>query len=96
MKKAILVAAALALSPMAAHADSIGVAACDEFIVKYEACTTKAPADQQASLKEQIEQMKKTWSDLAKNSNMKPALEIACKQVIDQVKEPLQAHGCSF
>jgi hypothetical protein len=96
MKKAVLTAAALMLSAMAAHADSIGVVACDDFITKYETCATKAPAAQQATLKAQIEQLKKSWTDLAKDSNTKPALEMACKQVVDQMKAPMQAYGCSF
>ena len=97
MKKTTFAAAAFLLSSFGAHADSIGIAACDDFIVKYDACVSgKVPAAHQAAFKTQIEQLKKTWTELAKDSSTKPSLEMACKQSAEQMKTGLQSYGCSF
>jgi hypothetical protein len=78
-------------------ADKVGIAACDEFLTKYEACiSAKVPAAQQSMMKTQFEQTRKTWADMAKNASAKPALEASCKQTGDQMKTALQAYGCSF
>jgi hypothetical protein len=78
-------------------ADPIGVAACDDFLTKYEAClTSKIPAAQRASFQTQIDQTRKGWADLAKNPSTKAALEAACKQTSQQMKAAMQPFGCTF
>jgi len=78
-------------------ADKVGVASCDDFLTKYETCiSSKVPAAQQATFKNQFDQTRKAWSDMAKNASAKPALEASCKQTMDQMKTALQAYGCSF
>jgi hypothetical protein len=78
-------------------ADKTGVAACDEFLTKYETCvSSKVPAAQQATFKSQIDMTSKAWADMAKNASTKPTLEASCKQTQDQMKAALQAYGCSF
>jgi len=78
-------------------ADKVGVAACDEFLTKYEACiTSKVPAAQQSALKTQFEQTRNAWAEMAKNASTKPALESSCKTTGEQMKTALQAYGCSF
>src|SRR5437660_7939018 len=48
-----------------AHAQSTGVAVCDDFLAKYEACiSSKVPAAQQSMFKGQFDQTRKTWSDM--------------------------------
>ncbi|HEX5008664.1 MAG TPA: hypothetical protein VFV70_16240 [Hyphomonadaceae bacterium] len=48
-------------------AQTTGVAACDDFLKKYETCvTSKIPADQKATFQGQLDQMRKAWSDAAK------------------------------
>jgi hypothetical protein len=70
MKKIAFALAAVTLTSMAAQAQTTGVAVCDDFLVKYETCVnTKVPAAQQAALKVQVEQLKKTFTDLSKNAN---------------------------
>jgi hypothetical protein len=78
-------------------ADKVGIAACDDFLTKYEACiSSKVPAAQQSMMKTQFEQTRKTWADMAKNASTKSTLEASCKQTGDQMKTALQAYGCSF
>ncbi len=97
MKKIAFALAAVTLGAMAAEAQTTGVAVCDDFLVKYETCVnTKVPAAQQAALKTQVEQLKKTFTDLSKNANSKPALEATCKASSDQMKAAMTSYGCSF
>jgi hypothetical protein len=77
-------------------AQTTGVAACDDFLKNYEACiTSKMPEAQKATFKGQLEQMRKSWSDMAKTS-AKATLESACKQSAEQTKAALSSIGCSF
>jgi hypothetical protein len=92
-----VVSLAMLAAGYAQAADKVGVAACDDFLTKYETCiSSKVPAAQQATFKTQFDQTRKTWSDMAKNASTKPTLEASCKQTMDQMKTALQAYGCSF
>src|SRR6185437_13223831 len=79
-----------------AHALSTGITACDDFLTKYDACVvSKVPEAQRAMYKTQIDQTRKAWVDLAKNS-AKSTMEITCKQTLDATKASLTAYGCTF
>ena len=81
----------------AANAQSTGVAACDEFLTKYDACVgSKIPEAQRATFKTQIDQTRKAWIDMAKNPSAKTTMEATCKQTMDATKASLTAYGCSF
>ena len=76
---------------------STGVAACDEFLTKYDACVgSKIPEAQRATFKTQIDQTRKAWVDMAKNPSAKATMEATCKQTMDATKASLTAYGCSF
>jgi hypothetical protein len=92
-----LMSLAMLAAGYAQAADKVGIAACDDFLTKYETCiSSKVPAAQQATFKSQFDQTRKAWSDMAKNASTKPTLEASCKQTMDQMKTALQAYGCSF
>lgn len=89
--------AVLLVGVTAANAQSTGIAACDEFLTKYDACVgTRIPEAQRAMYKTQIDQTRKAWIDLAKNPSAKASMEATCKQTIDATKASLTAYGCSF
>ncbi|HLN08865.1 MAG TPA: hypothetical protein VK281_07900 [Xanthobacteraceae bacterium] len=78
-------------------ADTIGIPACDDFLAKYEICMNqKASAAQQSAFKTQVDETRKTWSDLAKDPGTRPALEASCRQTAEQIKKSLRALGCAF
>ena len=80
-----------------AHAQSTGIAACDEFLQKYDTCvTSKLPEAQRATYKAQLDQTRKMWVDMAKNPSAKSTMEGTCKQTTDAIKTSLQSFGCSF
>jgi len=89
--------AALLIGVTAANAQSTGIAACDEFLTKYDACVgSKVPEAQRATFKTQIDQTRKAWVDMAKNPSTKATMESTCKQTMDATKASLTAYGCSF
>ena len=88
---------ASASSTTASTGDKIGVAECDDFISKYEACVTgKVPAAQQANFKSSIETWRKSWKDLAANPATKGTLASVCKTSLDQAKTSLASYGCTW
>jgi len=88
---------ALLAGVTAAHAQSTGIASCDDFLTKYDTCvTSKIPEAQRAMFKTQLDQTRKTWVDMAKNPSAKSAMEATCKQTMDAIKTSLQSFGCSF
>ena len=88
---------ALLVGVTTANAQSTGVAACDEFLTKYDACVgSKIPEAQRATFKTQIDQTRKAWIDMAKNPSAKTTMEATCKQTMDATKASLTAYGCSF
>jgi hypothetical protein len=90
-------AAVLAHGATGAAAQQVGIAACDDFLAKYETCVSgKVPAAQQSTFKASIDQTRKAWIEAAKSPQAKAHLESACKQAADQVKASLTPYGCSF
>ena len=89
-----------AASPAATTAsagDKIGVAECDEFITKYEACVTgKVPAAQQATFKSSVEQWRSSWKQLAANPTTKATLANVCKTQLESAKTSLSSFGCTW
>ncbi len=78
-------------------AQTTGIAACDDFLKKYEACvSSKVPDAQKATFQGSLDQMRKAWSDAAKNPSSKAAIEGACKQSAEQTKAALSGLGCTF
>jgi len=57
---------------------------------------SEVPEEQRAMYKTQIDQTRKAWVDLAKNSSAKATMEATCKQTMDATKASLTAYGCSF
>jgi hypothetical protein len=78
-------------------AQTVGIAACDDFLKKYEACvSTKVPEAQRTVFKGQFDQMRKMWSDAAKDPSTKTTLEGSCKQSAEQMKTSMSSFGCTF
>ena len=96
-------AATPAASPAATAASTtpsggdIGVAACDEFLKKYEACVSgKVPAAAQATFKTSLDTWRSSWKKLAETPQGKAGLEAACKSALDQAKTSLASYNCSW
>ena len=79
------------------QAQTIGIAACDQFVTKYEACVgSKVPAAQQSCFKGMVDQMKGAWAAAAKDEATKGDVEAMCKQTAEQMNATMKSYGCSF
>ncbi len=77
--------------------DKIGVAECDEYIEKYEACiNSKVPEAQRAMLKTSFEAQRKAFKDAAANPQAKAGLATGCKQAIETAKQSTSAYACAW
>jgi hypothetical protein len=93
----VIATSALVVLSTGLSAQTTGIAACDDFLKKYEACvTSKIPAAQKATFQAQLDQMRKAWSDAAKNATAKATLESTCKQSAEPMKAAMSGFGCSF
>jgi succinate dehydrogenase/fumarate reductase-like Fe-S protein len=81
-------------STTAAAGDKIGVAACDDYIAKYEACAPKVPEAGRAAYKQGLETMRTSWKKLAADPATKGSLEAACKQALTTQTAAWKAYGC--
>ncbi len=80
-----------------ATGDKIGVAECDEYIEKYEACiNSKVPEAQRAMLKTSFEAQRKAFKDAAANPQAKAGLATGCKQAIETAKQSTSAYACAW
>jgi hypothetical protein len=80
-----------------ASGEKIGVADCDDFLNKYEACISdKVPAQARAQYEASIKQWRDSWRQLAANPQTKASLAQACKMAADQAKQSMTSYGRSF
>jgi flagellar basal body-associated protein FliL len=79
--------------------DSVGVAECDDYIKKYEACLTKiaAKAPQvEGSLKTAFEAQRNGFKTAASTPQGKATLATACKTALDQAKASTASYACEW
>ena len=77
--------------------DKIGVAECDDFIAKYEACiSSKVPAEGRAQWNTALAQWRTSWRQLAENPQTRSSLAQACKMAADQSRQSMKPYGCDF
>ncbi len=80
-----------------AAGDKVGVAECDEYITKYEACiNSKVPEAQRAMYKTSFETMRKSWKDAAATPQGKAGLATGCKSALDTAKQSMTAFSCAW
>ena len=90
-------AASTAPATTAAAGEKIGVAECDDFIAKYDACvSSKVPEMARAQYKTGIEQWRKSWHTLAANPQTRATLAKVCKDTVAQAQQSMKAYGCKF
>ena len=86
-------------APTASAADSslIGIAECDEFLKKYEACLSKMDAKNRESYMENLVSFREQYQELAKNDAVKAALPEQCRSSQESLSASLIADfGCEF
>jgi hypothetical protein len=74
----------------------IGIAACDEYLDKYQACiTAKVPEPTRASLLQSLNASREAWRQSMGSPGAEEALSAACTQAREAAKPSLQAYGCT-
>lgn len=81
----------------AASGEKIGVAECDDFIAKYDACVSaKVPEAARAQFNASIKQWRDSWRTLAANPQTKGTLAQACKSAMESARTSMKSYGCEF
>jgi hypothetical protein len=75
--------------------EKIGIAECDDYIAKYEACTPKVPEAGRAAYKSALDQTRASWKKLADNPQTRGSLAAACKQALQTAEATWKGYGCS-
>lgn len=84
-------------STSAAAGDKIGVAECDDYLAKLDACVTgKVPEAARAQFRTGMEQTRASWRTLAANPQTRGSLAAACKTAGESAKATYKAYGCEF
>ena len=85
------------LAPAATTAGDIGIAECDDFLRKYEACVTDhVPAATRAQYQVGMDQWRKTWKSIAAQPAARPSLVTACQQALASTKAATSTYGCKW
>lgn len=80
-----------------ASADSTGVAECDEYLTKYQACVdSKVPEVVRPGMTEAIKKMRETYKTTASNPVTKAGLAAGCKQALDTTKQAMSQYNCTW
>jgi hypothetical protein len=80
-----------------ASADKIGVAECDDYWAKVNACVnSKVPEAARASFKSAMDQSMKAWKQAASTPEGKAGLATACKQALETAKTSFSAYKCEW
>ena len=79
----------------ASSGEKIGIAECDEYIAKYEACSSKVPEAGRAAYKSALDQTRASWKKLADNPTTRASLAAACKQATETANATWKMYGCN-
>lgn len=77
--------------------DKIGIAECDDFLTKYEACvSSKVPEMARAQYQSMLKTWRAEWKKTADNPQTRDTLAAACKQMAATQESALKMYGCTF
>ena len=84
-----------ASSGTTASGDKVGIPECDDYIAKYEACTSKVPEAGRAAYKSSLDQVRASWKKLAADPVTRGSLAAACKQAAETQAAAWKMYGCA-
>jgi len=74
-----------------------GVAECDEYISKYEACVKdKVPASMRAQMQTSLDASRNAWKTAASTPQGKATLAKTCTDALAAAKQAMGSYGCTF
>ena len=78
-----------------ADAGMTGVAECDTFLSRYEACMTKVPEEARGGMQTAVASWRGTWKSMAASPTTRGQLQAICQSTADSIREQLTAQGCT-
>jgi hypothetical protein len=84
-------------SATSAVTGSIGVAECDDYLTKYNACVSRVvPASARGPLLDGAAQMRTSWKETARNPSVRSGLASGCSRALEAAKRTMAAYDCSW
>jgi hypothetical protein len=88
--------AAASATPGATRTNGTGVAECDDYLARYEACLAdKVPESARAMLRQSLDATRASWNQVLATPGGKDALKTSCITARDATRASLQAYGCT-
>jgi hypothetical protein len=79
-----------------ASTNGTGVAECDDYLARYEACLAdKVPESARAMLRQSLDATRASWNQVLATPGGKDALKTSCVAARDATRMSLQAYGCT-
>jgi hypothetical protein len=76
--------------------EEIGIAECDEYIRKYEACLEKVPGEAEARFRNSLDAQRKQWRAASKDPFARDGIADQCRSAMATAKQSMSAYGCEF
>jgi hypothetical protein len=77
--------------------EEIGIAECDNYIRKYEACLAdKVPAEAQTRLRRELNEQVKQWRASATDKFARANVADQCRSAIAVARQSMAGYGCDF
>lgn len=74
----------------ASAGESVGVAECDEYLTKMEACIAKMPPENRAAQEQAFKHSREEWKKTASSPQGKESLKVTCKAAVDAMtRDPM-------
>lgn len=74
----------------------IGVAECDDYLAKYEACLTgNVPEASRAAMQQSLDATRAGWRQALATPGGRDSLAAACTQMRETSRQTMQAYGCT-
>lgn len=91
------VPAPAASTPPAATPGEIGIAECDDYLRKWDAClATKVSAEAREQVKVALDATREAWKRAITTPEGKAGLATACSQAAELARMQVSAYGCSW
>jgi len=89
-------AAAKASTHAGQSQEEVGIAECDEYIRKYEACLDKVPDTAQMEFRNTLDAQRKQWRAAANDKFARDGAAYQCRSAMATAKQSMSAYGCEF
>lgn len=77
--------------------NDVGVAACDDYLAKYEGCVAKrVPSQNRSAFEEHLRRTRAAWKAMAQNPGARPGLSQACELALETARSTMAEYRCDW